>query len=529
MIADGTVTFTDWNLNGCTTGQIPKVSGGAWTCGADDDTNSGGTVTSVSATSGGGLAVTGTATLTPSVGMRTDCAANQLLKWNGSAWGCAADIDTTNPGTVTNVTALAPLSVVTGSTTPEISMTAATSLQPGYITSTDWSAFNAKQARVTGTCSPGYTMTAIGVNGSVTCTVDGNSGGTVTSVATGAGLTGGPITGSGTISIPAGGVTSAMIADGSVTFTDWNANGCTTGQIPKMSAGGTWGCGLDVDTNSGGTVTSVAAGAGLTGGPITSSGTISIPTGGVTSTMIADGAVTFTDMSLNGCATGQIPKVSGGVWTCSTDTSGTVTSVTAASAPLSVATGTTTPVISITQANNAVSGYLTSADWNTFNAKQARVTGTCSSGTSVTGVAADGSVTCTPSQSATYVNGPLLVLDPGGVSTILTPTLTVSVQSGQRIHWTGSAAFGTQVAGGTTGLYLWPCYRSTTPGSNWVNVGSNLAGLGVARSLATSVFTVNATQSLSTGSYQLGVCGASSSPANWNYNDYAYISAVVIN
>ncbi|MGC2791358.1 MAG: hypothetical protein WA899_05020, partial [Candidatus Sulfotelmatobacter sp.] len=40
--------------------------------------------------------------------------------------------------------------------------------------------------------------------------------GTVTSVATGAGLTGGPITKSGTISIPAGGVTNSMLADSSI-------------------------------------------------------------------------------------------------------------------------------------------------------------------------------------------------------------------------------------------------------------------------------------------------------------------------
>jgi hypothetical protein len=49
--------------------------------------------------------------------------------------------------------------------------------------------------------------------------------------------------------------------------------------------------------------------------------------------------------------------------------SGTVTSVTG-TAPVSVATGTTTPVISMAAATTSVNGYLTSTDWNTFNGKQ---------------------------------------------------------------------------------------------------------------------------------------------------------------
>lgn len=47
---------------------------------------------------------------------------------------------------------------------------------------------------------------------------------------------------------------------------------------------------------------------------------------------------------------------------------GTVTSVTG-TAPISVATGTTTPVISITKADGSTDGYLSSGDWTTFNNK----------------------------------------------------------------------------------------------------------------------------------------------------------------
>jgi hypothetical protein len=54
---------------------------------------------------------------------------------------------------------------------------------------------------------------------------------------------------------------------------------------------------------------------------------------------------------------------------------GTVTSVTG-TAPVSVATGTTTPVISMAAANTTTNGYLTSTDWNTFNGKAPATSGT---------------------------------------------------------------------------------------------------------------------------------------------------------
>jgi hypothetical protein len=95
--------------------------------------------------------------------------------------------------------------------------------------------------------------------------------GTVTNVATGAGLTGGPITTTGTISVPNAGISNAMLANPSVTVT------AGTG----MSGGGTVALGGTItltnsSPSSGGTVTSITAGTGLTGGTITTSGTIAL-------------------------------------------------------------------------------------------------------------------------------------------------------------------------------------------------------------------------------------------------------------
>jgi hypothetical protein len=130
--------------------------------------------------------------------------------------------------------------------------------------------------------------------------------GTVTKVSSGAGLTGGPITTTGTLSIATGGVTNAMLAHPSLTVTansplsgggavslggstSLGLANCAANQILQF-IGGAWKC-----ANAGsGTVTSVGSGAGLTGGPITTSGSLSIATGGVTNAMLAHPSLTVT-------------------------------------------------------------------------------------------------------------------------------------------------------------------------------------------------------------------------------------------
>jgi trimeric autotransporter adhesin len=109
-----------------------------------------------------------------------------------------------------------------------------------------------------------------------------------------------------------------------------------------------------------GTVTSVGSGAGLTGGPITGSGTLSIPSGGVTNAMLAHSSLTVTansplsgggsvslggttSLGLKGCSNNQVLRYVSGAWTCANAASGTVTSV-GLSAPSSDFTVSGSPV-----------------------------------------------------------------------------------------------------------------------------------------------------------------------------------------
>lgn len=98
---------------------------------------------------------------------------------------------------------------------------------------------------------------------------------------------------------------------------------------------------------------------------------------------------------------------------------GTVTSVSGTS-PISVASGTSNPVVSISQATSSTGGYLSSADWTTFNNKQA-------AGNYVTALAGDVIASGPGSAPATIAKLQ------GSTLTLTTPT------SGDYIRHNGSA------------------------------------------------------------------------------------------
>jgi hypothetical protein len=97
-----------------------------------------------------------------------------------------------------------------------------------------------------GASAPAETGLQIASNGQITFAAGqafpGTGGGTVTSVGSGAGLTGGPITSSGTLSIAAAGVTNAMLANQSLTV---SAGTDLTGGGP-VSLGGSTTLNLDI-------------------------------------------------------------------------------------------------------------------------------------------------------------------------------------------------------------------------------------------------------------------------------------------
>ena len=118
-----------------------------------------------------------------------------------------------------------------------------TSIVDGTIGTTDINATQI-QRRVTGNCAAGQYVQSVNQDGTLTCASDANSGGTVTSVATGAGLTGGPITATGTIAVAPGGIGTTQI---NATQVQRRVAGtCAVGSyVRQVNEDGTVVCGTD--------------------------------------------------------------------------------------------------------------------------------------------------------------------------------------------------------------------------------------------------------------------------------------------
>jgi len=374
-------------------------------------------------------------------------------------------------GTVTSVTGTAPV-VSSGGTTPAISMAAATTSVNGYLTSTDWTTFNNKQA----------------------------SGSYLTTVTSDAPLTGSGTSGSHLI-IPA----ATTSVDGYLTSTDWTTfNNKGSGTVTSVS--GTAG---RVSSTGGTTpvidLVSGIASAGTTGsaslipvvtidtyGRVTSITTAANPQGTVTSVAAITLGTTGTDLSSTVATSTTTPVITLQVPTASASNrgalsaadwttfnnkgSGTVTSVTG-SAPV-VSSGGTTPAISMAAATTSVDGYLTSTDWNTFNGKQT----TLVSGTNIKTVSG------------------ITLLGAGDLGTI---TYAYG-GTGQTTVTTGDLLYGSAVntwsklAVGTTGQIIRVVAGAPAWGTDYVGTVTSVSGTGTVNGI-TLTGTVTSTGNLTLG------------------------------
>jgi hypothetical protein len=332
-------------------------------------------------------------------------------------------------GTVTSVTAAAgtPISITNNTTTPELSINAASASVPGYLLSADWTTFNNKFA-FSDTTSLNLTTRFASKQNNLTLTTTGTSGaatlvgstlnipqysgggggsGTVTSV----GLTapsiftvsGSPVTTSGTLALTYSGTalpllnggTGATTADAALT----NLGVTTVGKALLVADNSVSDKFIKVNANKTITLltaadTRTALGATVRGANtflLADLGAISFlrynadntvsqraadgmrtDLGGTTIgqsifTLTNPSAITFprfnVDNSVTALSATDFRTAIGG---------GTVTSVTASGTsgnPLSITNTTTTPVIELLSATTSRNGYLTSTDWTTFNNK----------------------------------------------------------------------------------------------------------------------------------------------------------------
>jgi hypothetical protein len=193
-----------------------------------------------------------------------------------------------------------------------------------------------------------------------------------------------------------------------------------------------------------GTVTSVATSAPLTGGTITTTGTIGI----TQSSSVADGYLSSTDWNT---FNGKEPALTKGNLTEATSSVLTITGGTGAV----IGSGTT---IQVKQASSTVSGFLSSTDWTTFNNKQNALTNPVT-GTGTTNYLPKFTGASTIGDSAVSDNGTTVTLHSralSGTSATFSDTLTVSKnQNGQTKLTVSNTTAG-------TGSYVETTYQSNS-------------------------------------------------------------------
>jgi len=296
-----------------------------------------------------------------------------------------------------------------------------------------------------------------------------------------------------------------------------NAPG-TSGQVLSSTATGTaW-----ISAGGAGTVTSIATSAPITGGTITSSGTIGITqattstdgylsstdwntfnnktsnTGTVTSVAITETgtALTITGSPITSsgaidiAGAGTSSQVILGDLTLGNYTTGTVTSI-STTGPITGGTITSSGTISINQATTSTDGYLSSTDWNTFNNKGdgtvTSVAAAAGTGISISGspITTSGTITITntaPDQTVTLTDGTGITTSgtyPDFTITNSAPDQTVTItdsfgidSSGTYPSFTLEATGTTNQNGGASELQYWSGtqaqYDALTPDANTI-------------------------------------------------------------
>jgi hypothetical protein len=268
-------------------------------------------------------------------------------------------------------------------------------------------------------------------------------------------------------SVPAvqitGTVTNAQIADGSVTKPKLSAPGGSAGQVL-----GTDGSNLQWQgAGGGGTVTQVNTGTGLTGGPINTTGTVSIAAGGVSANELAANAVTAPAIAANAVTTTAISNAN------------------VTQSKLSAAGGSNGQLLS-TDGTNLV---WTSTQTQVFRGLISNVAGS----------------------SAVFV--------------FIGPTVAQVLNTGDRVLVAASGGLGFSPAGADVQIDLDVCYRLGAGAVTSLGLNYITAFVSASR----KIYAVNNIMSgLAAGSYTFGMCARNSTATTLNANDWAQGYLIVI-
>lgn len=113
---------------------------------------------------------------------------------------------------------------------------------------------------------------------------------------------------------------------------------------------------------------------------------------------------------------------------------------------------------------------------------------------------------------------------PSATLSFITPTLTITLQAGQKVFLVATRAMGGYASANELGIY--PAYQSVMPSSPIVNLGLGMFGHQVPASTRISFSVSGVFENLPAGTYKFGMSGVTPSP-NWTNCEWGYVTALV--
>jgi hypothetical protein len=133
----------------------------------------------------------------------------------------------------------------------------------------------------------------------------------------------------------------------------------------------------------------------------------------------------------------------------------------------------------------------------------------------------------TPGPSATFANGSGTT--PTATTQFLSPYVTVTITAGQKIMVTANQTFGSTAVGGADSLDLYIGYRVAGSGATPTTLGGGMYNNRVQQNTRIPMGISGVISGLAAGSYEVGMAGDDDGNGNWNYNEWGYVSVLVLN
>jgi hypothetical protein len=113
---------------------------------------------------------------------------------------------------------------------------------------------------------------------------------------------------------------------------------------------------------------------------------------------------------------------------------------------------------------------------------------------------------------------------PSATQDFISPTITITITAGQKVHLVASRAVGGYAA--VHNLSIHPAYQSVTPGSPIVDLGLGIDNLEVPAKTRTTISINGLFENLPAGTYKFGMSGITQGDV-WMNSEWGYVTALV--